>query len=128
MSASEPAAPTAASLDRLSQVRDVLRMFATERDWNAFHTPKNLAMALAGEVGEVMEHLQWLTPEASLALDDETRAALALELADVLFYLVRLADVAQIDLARAAADKLAINARRYPVEKARGRATKSHRL
>lgn len=128
MSAGEPDVPIAASLDRLSQIRDALRVFATERDWNSFHTPKNLAMALAGEVGEVMEHLQWLTPEASLALDDETRAALALELADVLFYLVRLADVAQIDLARAAVDKLAVNARRYPADKARGRATKYHRL
>lgn len=128
MSTVEGQTPQPLDLDRLSQVRDALRAFAAERDWNAFHTPKNLAMALAGEVGEVMEHLQWLTPEASLALDEDTRAALALELADVLFYLVRLADVAQVDLARAAADKLASNAERYPADRSRGRATKYDRL
>lgn len=128
MSAAELDALTSPNLDRLSEIRDALRTFATERDWKAFHTPKNLAMALAGEVGEVMEHLQWLTPEASFALDEETRAALALELADVLFYLVRLADVVGVDLARAAVDKLALNAQRYPADKARGRATKYHRL
>ncbi len=128
MSAASVESPDGPDLDRFSMVRDALRAFAAERDWNAFHTPKNLAMALAGEVGEVMEHLQWLTPEASLTLDEETRAALALELADVLFYLVRLADVAQIDLAGAATQKLASNAKRYPADKARGRATKYDRL
>lgn len=114
--------------DTLRIIRDALRRFAAERDWERFHTPKNLAMALAGEAGEVIEHFQWLSAEESLALPEPERAAVALELADVLFYLVRLADVMQIDLADAAQRKLALNAERYPAEKARGRATKYDRL
>ncbi|HRP96584.1 MAG TPA: nucleotide pyrophosphohydrolase [Rhodocyclaceae bacterium] len=114
--------------DTLRVIRDALRRFAAERDWERFHTPKNLAMALAGEAGEVIEHFQWLSAEESLALPEPERAAVALELADVLFYLVRLADVMQIDLADAAQRKLVLNAERYPAEKARGRATKYDRL
>lgn len=116
------------STDALHELRDHLRAFAEARDWGAFHTPKNLAMALAGEAGEVIEHFQWLSAEQSAALDDETRAAVALELADVLLYLVRLADVLDVDLADAARRKLQINAERYPVDKARGRADKYDRL
>lgn len=116
------------STDSLHELRDRLRSFAEERDWGAFHTPKNLAMALAGEAGEVIEHFQWLSPEASAALADDTRDAVALELADVLLYLVRLADVLEIDLADAARRKLGINAERYPADKARGRADKYDRL
>ncbi len=114
--------------DALIALRDELRLFAKARDWAVFHTPKNLAMALAGEAGEVLEHFQWLTPEQSAALPPEARAEVALELADVLCYLVRLADVLDIDLADAARRKLAINAERYPVAKARGRADKYDRL
>ncbi|THF66238.1 nucleotide pyrophosphohydrolase [Pseudothauera nasutitermitis] len=114
--------------DSLTELRDVLRAFAAERQWEVFHTPKNLAMALSGEAGEVIEHFQWLTAEQSAALPDDTREAVALELADVLLYLVRLADVLEIDLAGAARRKLEINARRYPVEAARGRADKYDRL
>lgn len=114
--------------DTLLSLRAALRSFAAERDWERFHTPKNLAMALAGEAGEVIEHFQWLTSEESAALPDAERAAVALELADVLLYLVRLADVLQIDLADAARRKLAINADRYPVAKAHGRAAKYDRL
>ncbi|MBS0555219.1 MAG: nucleotide pyrophosphohydrolase, partial [Proteobacteria bacterium] len=79
--------------DTLQVLRDALRAFAAERAWEPFHTPKNLAMALSGEAGEVIEHFQWLTAEQSAALDTDTREAVALELADVLLYLVRLADV-----------------------------------
>lgn len=114
--------------DTLHQIRDALRAFAAARDWERFHTPKNLAMALAGEAGEVIEHFQWLSADESLALSDADRAEVALELADVLFYLVRLADVMQIDLAEAARRKLSINAERYPADKARGRAAKYNKL
>lgn len=114
--------------DSLAQLRDAVRRFATERGWERFHTPKNLAMALAGEVGEVLEVLQWLTPEESASLEPGDHEALALELADVLLYLVRLADVCDIDLAAACERKLVINAERYPVGKAHGRATKYDRL
>ncbi|MCV2215860.1 nucleotide pyrophosphohydrolase [Thauera sp. Sel9] len=114
--------------DRLDGLRDGLRRFAAERDWNQFHTPKNLAMALAGEAGEVIEHFQWLTSEQSAKLDAASRNAVAEELADVLLYLVRLADVLDIDLVEASVRKMAINGRRYPADKARGRADKYDRL
>jgi len=114
--------------DALHELRDALRVFAAERDWERFHTPKNLAMALAGEAGEVIEHFQWLSPEDSAALPPEQRAEVALELADVLLYLVRLADVLDVDLADAARRKIAINAERYPADKARGRSDKYDRL
>ncbi|MCK9260652.1 MAG: nucleotide pyrophosphohydrolase [Azoarcus sp.] len=116
------------SKDALHELRDSLRSFAEERDWEQFHTPKNLAMALAGEAGEVIEHFQWLSAEQSATLDDTKREEVALELADVMLYLVRLADVLKVDLAEAARRKLAINAERYPVDKARGRADKYHQL
>lgn len=114
--------------DTLLELRDALRTFAAERDWEKFHTPKNLAMALAGEAGEVIEHFQWLSAEESATLPEKRSEEVALELADVLLYLVRLADVLDIDLTEAARRKLALNARRYPVEKARGRADKYDEL
>ncbi len=114
--------------DDLHEIRDRLRAFAAERDWERFHTPKNLAMALAGETGEVLEHFQWLTPEQSRSLDPRTHSEVAMELADVLCYLVRLADVLDIDLADATRRKLEINAERYPADKARGRADKYDKL
>lgn len=116
------------SPDSLEELRDALRIFARERDWERFHTPKNLAMALSGEAGEVIEHFQWLSGEESAALSEATRGEVALELADVLLYLVRLADVLDIDLADAARRKMQINAQRYPVDKARGRSEKYDRL
>jgi dCTP diphosphatase len=114
--------------DTLAQLRDDLRKFAAQRDWEQFHTPKNLAMALAIEAAEVMEHFQWLTPEQSAALPAPERKALGHEIADVLLYLTRLADVTGIDPIAAARSKLAINARRYPVRAARGNALKYDRL
>ena len=107
-----------------ADLTQALRDFAAERDWEQFHTPKNLAAALAVEAGEVLEHFQWLTAEQSLALRDEARAKVALELADVLLYLVRLADRTGIDLEHAAREKLALNALKYPADKARGSARK----
>lgn len=114
--------------DTLLLLRDQLRAFAAERGWEQFHTPKNLAMALAGEAGEVIEHFQWLGGEESAGLDQARRDEIALELADVLFYLVRLADVLDVDLAGAARRKALINAQRYPVDKAYGRSDKYDKL
>jgi NTP pyrophosphatase (non-canonical NTP hydrolase) len=101
--------------DSLSDLRERLRQFAAERDWEQFHVPKNLAMSVAIEAAEIMEHFQWLTPDESAALPASQRAAVAHEIADVLLYLVRLADVLDIDPLEAALDKMAINAHKYPV-------------
>ncbi len=101
--------------DSLDDLRMRLRQFAAQRDWEQFHVPKNLAMSVAIEAAEIMEHFQWLTPEESATLPAPRRAAVAYEIADVLLYLVRLADVLGIDPLEAALDKMAINARKYPV-------------
>ena len=114
--------------DTLLHLRDRLRAFAAERDWDQFHNPKNLAMALAGETGELVEHFQWLTFEKAAELAPEVKDEVALEAADVLLYLVRLCDKCGIDLAASAERKLEINAERYPADKARGRHTKHDKL
>jgi NTP pyrophosphatase (non-canonical NTP hydrolase) len=103
-----------------------LRAFAEERDWQQFHTPKNLAMALAGEVGELLAELQWLTPEqaAEVMSDPEAGARVKAEIGDVMVYLTRLADVLGIDLVEAAMTKLDEVAVRYPVDRAKGSAAK----
>ena len=101
-----------------------LAEFARERDWDQFHSPKNLAMALAGEAGELLEHFQWLTEQQSRELPPATRAAVALELADILLYLLRIADKLQVDLGAAAVRKIALNAGKYPVAQFRGSARK----
>ena len=101
-----------------------LRAFAQERDWDQFHSPKNLAMALAGEAGELLENFQWLTEEQSRHPSPEVLAAASEEIADVLLYLVRLSDKLGIDPVAAAHAKLAANANKYPVDKARGNARK----
>ncbi|MBZ0092521.1 MAG: nucleotide pyrophosphohydrolase [Burkholderiales bacterium] len=108
----------------LTTLRDELRKFAQERDWQPFHTPKNLAMALIVEAAELVEHFQWLSPEQSASLDEKTQEEVAQELADIQIYLARLADVLGVDLMEAAYRKLAINAAKYPVETARGSAAK----
>jgi len=104
-----------------------LRDFAAVRDWERFHTPKNLAMALAAEAGELLELFQWLTETESAALDAAQREAVEHELADVLIYLLRLADRLDVDLDEAVARKMKINAEKYPVALARGNATKYDR-
>lgn len=114
--------------DSLEDLRRRLAEFAEERDWDQFHNPKNLAMALAGEAGELIEHFQWLTPAQAARLPKAARGEVALECADVLLFLLRLCDKLDIDLAGAARRKLAINARKYPVRKSRGRATKYNKL
>lgn len=98
----------------LHDLRERTRQFARERDWAPFHTPKNLAMALSVEVAEVAEHFQWLPTGAGAELGDAGRAAVRHELADVLLYLVQLADKLEVDLHAAAVEKMALNAIKYP--------------
>ncbi|MFF4775508.1 nucleotide pyrophosphohydrolase [Microtetraspora fusca] len=102
-----------------------LREFARARDWEQFHTPKNLAMALAGEVGELVAEFQWLTPAESADLDPRTLARVRSELGDVATYLVRLADVVGVDLVEAAHAKLDESDRRYDPDLYRGSARKA---
>lgn len=108
----------------LESLRNALRQFATERDWDQFHSPKNLAAALSVEAAELLEPFQWLTEEQSRQLSPLQLASVREEIADVLIYLVRLADKLSIDPLAAAAEKLITNAQRYPAEKVRGSATR----
>ena len=108
----------------LEALRDRLRDFARERDWDQFHTPKNLSMALIAEAAELVEHFQWLTERESGALPPEKSAAVADELADVLLYLVRIADKLGVDLLAAAAAKLDRNESKYPAQRVKGSARK----
>ena len=114
--------------DSLEILRRRMAEFAAERDWDPFHNPKNLAVAVAVEAGELVEHFQWLTPEQSARLPKAAREEVALECADVLLFLLRLCDKLDIDLAQAARKKLVLNAKKYPVAKSRGRATKYSKL
>lgn len=113
-----------AKLTSIDDLKLALRDFSEAREWDQFHSPKNLTMALAGEVGELLEHFQWLTEEQSRKLDEDQRQEVAHELADVLIYLVRIADKLGIDLLGAASQKVLINEEKYPVEKAKGSAQK----
>jgi dCTP diphosphatase len=108
----------------LAALRDRLRDFAAARDWDQFHSPKNLAMALSAESAELLEIFQWLTEEQSRALPTEAKASASDEIADVLLYLIRLADKLEIDPIAAAERKLEANERKYPVGKARGNSKK----
>ncbi|MFE3455410.1 nucleotide pyrophosphohydrolase [Nonomuraea sp. NPDC059194] len=109
----------------LEQLTARLQGFARARDWEQFHTPKNLAMALAGEVGELVAEFQWLTPEESGELDAEALARVRSELADVMLYLLRLADLLGVDLVEAANAKLEESERRYDPDLYRGSARKA---
>ncbi|MBK1695058.1 nucleotide pyrophosphohydrolase [Chromatium weissei] len=111
--------------DSLDQLNAHLLQFARERNWEQFHTPKNLVMALAGETGELLEHFQWLTEAQSATLSHEKKQQVAYEMADILLYLIRLSERLNIDLITAANEKIAINAIRYPVEKVRGDARRA---
>lgn len=99
----------------LTALRDALRAFAAERHWQAFHTPKNLSMALIKEAAEIVEHFQWQTAEESLALTPGQQAAVGEEIADVLMYLIQLADMLNIDPLAAAREKIIKNGQKYPV-------------
>ena len=108
----------------LADLRNALRRFAAARDWEQFHTPKNLAMALAVEAAELLEQFQWLTPAQSAQLNVRKKRAVEDEIADVLLYLTRLADVLDVDPIAAACRKIRSNARKYPVSRAKGNARK----
>ena len=105
----------------IKEIQDKLARFAEERDWNQFHSPKNLAMALTSEVGELNELFQWLTEEQSNNVDnDEIRQ----EIADIFIYLLRLSDKLDIDIEEAVREKIEINAKKYPIDLAKGNAIK----
>lgn len=109
----------------LLNLRDRLRLFAADRNWDQFHNPKNLAMALIAEAGELVEPFQWLTEEQSKHLDSKQLSHVQNEVADVFIYLVRLADKLGIDLIESANKKIDLNNDRYPVSKAFGNADKT---
>lgn len=108
----------------LQALTEALRDFAKARDWEQFHSPKNLASALSVEAAELLEHFQWLTEAQSRDLPADKRAEVAAEAADVLLYLLQLCDKLGIDLLQAARQKLALNAEKYPVERAHGSSKK----
>jgi NTP pyrophosphatase (non-canonical NTP hydrolase) len=111
-------------IDTLEGLRDRLREFAREREWDRYHTPKNLSMALIAEAAELIEHFQWVDGDTSHLLEEKTRTAVEEELADILIYLVRVADKLDVDLLQAAERKIEINDKKYPAEKVRGSARK----
>jgi NTP pyrophosphatase (non-canonical NTP hydrolase) len=111
-------------INSLESIRDRLRDFAKERDWDQYHTPKNLSMALIAEAAELIEHFQWVNGEQSHILENKTRISVEEELADILIYLVRISDKLEIDLYNAVERKLVINEKKYPADKVRGSAKK----
>ena len=108
------------SEDNLESLRNKINQFVAERDWTQFHTPKNLVMAMIVEAAELVEQFQWDTPQESQQLSPEKREAVAHELADTFVYLLRIAEVLEIDLIEATNKKIELNALKYPVDKARG--------
>ena len=108
----------------LNALKQRIGEFADARDWNQFHSPKNLSMALSVEVAEIVEHFQWLSEDQSNNLPKNKLEEVKAELADTFIYLIRMADKLDIDLISATIDKIAINEQKYPVEKARGNAKK----
>ena len=114
------------STTSLAELKSRVLAFARERDWEQFHAPKNLSMALAAEAGELMEHCLWATPEQSRAIagDGVKRGRIAEELADVVIYALEFANATGIDVAAAIEAKMDANAKKYPIEKSRGRAEK----
>jgi NTP pyrophosphatase (non-canonical NTP hydrolase) len=108
----------------LQDIRDLVRVFVDERDWDQFHTPKNLASALCVEAAELLEHFQWLHKGDRAELAEGKLDAVRHEMADVLVYLVRLADKLDVDLAEAVAEKMVLNRAKYPAELVRGDARK----
>ena len=105
-----------------------LRAFADEREWDQFHSPKNLAAALSVEAAELLEHFQWLTEDQSRSVSDDKREAIAEEVADVFLYLLQLADKLDIDPVQAAHKKMQTNTSKYPVERAKGTSKKYSEL
>lgn len=106
--------------DRLEALRDRLRAFVRERDWEQFHSPKNLAMAMIVEAAELVEHFQWMTEQESRELSPEKLEQVSQEIADTFVYLLRLSDVLGLDMIDAAHRKIDLNAQKYPADKVRG--------
>jgi NTP pyrophosphatase (non-canonical NTP hydrolase) len=111
-------------MDTIENLNTVLKEFAVVRDWEKFHSPKNLSMALIVEAAELVEHFQWLTEEQSYKLSKEKHQEVGYEMADILLYLIRLSERLDIDLIAAAEEKVKINEKRYPADKVRGSAKK----
>ena len=116
--------PQASEWPELARFQRQFKEFVAERDWDQFHTPKNLAMALAGEVGELLEHFQWLTPEQSQQLPLEVRDHVAQEIADIQIYLATLADRLGVEIGPSVERKMKLNAEKYPADQVRGSARK----
>lgn len=112
------------AMTELEEIRQLIREFRDSRDWMQFHNPKNLACSISIEAAELLEHFQWKTPEESLIIAKEKRTEISHEIADVTVYLIELADNLGIDLAQAIREKMALNAAKYPVVKAKGSAAK----
>jgi dCTP diphosphatase len=112
------------SRHELDMLRDKLRQFAQARDWEKFNSPKNLSMALSVEAAELLEHFQWLTEQESSKLVPDKLREVELELADILLYLIRIADKLDVDLLDAAVRKIELNAQKYPIERVHGSAKK----
>ena len=110
--------------ESLNQIKYQLRKFAADRDWDQFHAPKNLAMALIVEAAELVEHFQWLKEEESASLPADKLAEVEQELADIQIYLIRLADKLNVDLMQAVASKIELNEKKYPADRARGSSKK----
>lgn len=108
----------------ISDVRERLRRFAADRDWDQFHSPKNLAIALSVEAAELLEHFQWISEQQSAALPARTLSSVGEELADILIYLIRLADKLDVDLVQATHAKIELNEKKYPADVYRGTARK----
>ena len=112
-------------MDSIADLNQQLLAFARERDWEQFHSPKNLAMALAGETGELLEHFQWLSQQQSYELSPDKKEEVALEMADIFIYLIRMSERLDIDLIDAANRKVAINQDRYPSHRVKGDARRA---
>ena len=111
-------------MQSLEQIKTRLREFAKERDWDQFHSPKNLTMALIVEAAELVEHFQWLTEEQSQTLPPDKLAEVELEIADIQIYLIRLADKLGVDMEKAVNARIKLNEKKYPADKVRGSAVK----
>ena len=111
--------------DELEALRERLARFASDRDWDQFHSPKNLSMALIAETAELIEHFQWMSEQQSQNLSPQKRSEVALELADIFIFLIRIADKLGVDLAEAAREKIKINETRYPIEVVKGSAKRA---
>lgn len=115
-------------MNELTSLKQKLRNFSEDRDWDQFHSPKNLSMALIVEAAELVEHFQWLTEEQSKRLPEMKLGEVKEELADILIYLVRLADKLDVDLLQAAGEKIEKNRKKYPIDQAKGNAQCRHGL